>query len=119
MKRILCIQLPNWPIQRFLAARPELEGRPLVLGGATGGIERVFACSHEAAALGVVRGQPIAEVMGLKAAGGRSARGAWAVFPHAPDADRAALLQWAERCERFSPLVGLDDSAQPDSVMMD
>src|SRR5256885_15817386 len=31
MRRILCLWLPNWPIQRLLAARPELRQRALVL----------------------------------------------------------------------------------------
>ena len=119
MKRILCIQLPNWSIERLRAARPELKKRPLVLRSATGGVERVFACSHEAAALGVLRRQPIAEVMGLNATGDRSPSRVLTVLPHEPDADRAALLQWAERCGRFSPLVGVDDSPQPDSLLMD
>ena len=31
MTRILCLWLPNWPIQRLARTRPELSGRPLVL----------------------------------------------------------------------------------------
>ncbi|MFW5693398.1 MAG: DNA polymerase Y family protein, partial [Thermoguttaceae bacterium] len=114
MKRILCIQLPNWPIQRLRAARPELEGRPLALSRSVRGGERVFACSHEAAALGVVREQPIAEVKGLTAAGA-----GMTVLPHDAEADRAALAWWAEQCEQFSPLVGMDDAPQPDSLLLD
>lgn len=113
MKRILCIQLPNWPVQRLRAVRPELDGRPLILSRQVRGVERVFACSHEAAALGVVRRQPIAEVKGL------AADGRLTVLPHDPDADRAALLQWAEHCARFSPLVGADDAPEPDSLLLD
>lgn len=74
----------------------------------------MFACSHEAAALGVVREQPIAEVKGL-AAGGAGVT----VLPHDPEADRAALAWWAEHCEQFSPLVGIDDAPQPDSLLLD
>ena len=99
--------------------QPELEGRPLVLRGAAGSGERVVACSHEAAALGIVRRQPIAEVMSLLQ-GGVSASGAAPILlPYEPDIDRQVLLQWAERCGRFSPLVGVDDSSQPDSLLMD
>ncbi len=74
----------------------------------------MFACSREAAALGVVRQQPIAEVKGL-AAGHTGVT----VLPHDPDADQEALLLWAERCERFSPLVGVDDAPASDSLLLD
>ncbi len=76
------------------------------------GVERIAACSHEAAALGVVCGQPTAEVTGLNIPG-------MAVFAHDAEADREALAQWAERCERFSPLVGVDDAPEPDSLLLD
>ena len=36
-----------------------------------------------------------------------------------PAADRAALEKLAAWCGRFSPLVGLDDSAAPDSLLLD
>ncbi len=76
------------------------------------GVERVFACSHEAAALGVVREQPLAEVKGLGNLG-------MVVVAHDPHADQEALARWAEYCERFSPLVGMDDAPHPDSLLLD
>lgn len=102
MKRLLCIRFPNWPLQRLLVARPELDGRPLLLqyrDERRG--ECVAVCSKEAAACGARAGQPLAEATAL------SSRGpAFLVLPYDPVADRRALQRLAEDCERFSPLVG-------------
>src|SRR5204863_9380293 len=62
MKRALCIWLPHWPLQRVLAARPELKDRAVVLYETPrqGGL-RVVACSPSAQVRGVVPGMPLAE----------------------------------------------------------
>ncbi len=39
--------------------------------------------------------------------------------PHSPQADREALEALAERCRRFSPIVGLEQSAMPESLLLD
>ncbi len=72
MKRMLCLWLPNWPIQRLVVARPELEGS-LVIQTRTGHRgDYVVACSEQARAAGIRPGMPLAEAASL----GRSMSGA-------------------------------------------
>ena len=66
MKRIFCLWLPNWPIQRLVVARPELKGRAVLLRARVGGHgERVAARSPEAQAGGVCVGMSLAEAAAL------------------------------------------------------
>ena len=66
MNRISCIHLPDWPLQRLVVARPELENGPLVLythihpRG-----QQVVACSATARPHGVRPGLPLAEAQAL------------------------------------------------------
>ncbi|MFH1920695.1 MAG: DNA polymerase Y family protein, partial [Planctomycetota bacterium] len=113
MKRILCIRLDDWPIARIRAERPELKGKPIVLDEPHRGSRRVAACSAEAKAFGVTAGMPSAEAAAL------AGSAALAVEAHDPSGDREALEALAVSCARFSPLVGLDDSANPDSLLLD
>ncbi|MCA9266801.1 MAG: hypothetical protein KDA60_23265, partial [Planctomycetales bacterium] len=65
MKRMLCIWLPNWPIQRLANARPELQTRLLILYTPDNrGVERVAFCSPAVRDAGVHPGMPLAEAMG-------------------------------------------------------
>jgi protein ImuB len=138
MKRALCIWLPNWPIQRLRAAQPELKDRlenkqgtvpifaqrkwdcplskcsedqPVVLYQSCRGVPRVAACSAQAAALGAAVGMPLAEV--------KAVCGSAKMVPYDPPSDRRALEALAEHCGRFSPVVGLEQSAAPDSLLLD
>ena len=61
MKRALCIWIPRWPIQRLVAARPELEAEPVVLYETHRGGQRVAACSARAEARGIAVGMLLAE----------------------------------------------------------
>jgi len=117
MKRILCIRLPNWPIQRLVAARPELENHTIVLHQSQRGVQRVTACCHQAAVRGVSVGMPLAEVK----AGWGLGVGGWGmgVLAHEPDADQEALGVLAEHCGRFSPIVGLENSPASDGLFLD
>ena len=66
MKRLLCIWLPNWPIQRLVVAQPELSDGALVLHTRVANRgERVVACSPQAAAHGIRIGMPVAEAGAL------------------------------------------------------
>lgn len=109
--RILCLWLPNWPIQRLLRVRPELKNRPLalVVNGPRGGI--VAIRSRAAAAQGVSLGQPVAEAQALVRD--------LAVAPHQPALDRRTLTKLAEACERFSPRVALEEGDEPESLLLD
>src|SRR5262245_37162549 len=118
MTRILCLWLPNWPIQRLRRSRPELKNRPVALatggghpakGRVGGGI--VAACSRDAAAQGASPGQPLAEAQALVRD--------LAVAPHKPMLDRRALTKLAEACERFSPRVALEEDDEPESLLLD
>ncbi|MHB0959868.1 MAG: Y-family DNA polymerase [Pirellulaceae bacterium] len=100
MKRIVCLRLPSWPMQRLIVAQPELKGRVVILH------ERdprrglcVVAYSQAAYQRGIRRGMPLAEATSL-------APDAYLV-PHAPQADVEALEVLAQWCERFSPIVGI------------
>src|SRR5689334_13045050 len=92
-KRIACIWLPNWPIQRLLHARPELKRKRIGIvdrGNRPPATARVIAANVP----GVV-GLPVAEV-------------AIELLPYDAEADRQALEQLALWCDRFSPVVGIE-----------
>ena len=62
MKRILCLWLPQWPIQRLRVLRPELDRQPLALFTTAARGKKVVAfCSPEAAQCGIAPGMPLAE----------------------------------------------------------
>ncbi len=136
MRRILCLWLPNWPVQRLLAARPELCQRAVVLYAQQPRRgECVVACCDGAQSRGIRLDMPVSEAMAMadahpplavkegrdeeSAAHLRHAALGLYCEPHDPQADRAALEQLAEACDRFSPLVGLDISDEPDCLLLD
>lgn len=43
----------------------------------------------------------------------------WLIEPHDPAADLQALRELAWLCERFSPLVGLEEGEQPECLLLD
>ena len=125
MKRILCLWLPNWPIQRLVVARPELERRPIVLhlrDPRRG--QCVAACSSAARRQGVRIGMPLAEAtallqnhVGHNNHNPKRKRGSHLSLANAsgfnidsydPTGDLENLRQLAEWCERFSPIVGIE-----------
>src|SRR3954469_7895919 len=116
MSRILCLWFPNWAIQRAIRGRPELKERPLALvaAGARGDVRQtssVAVCCGKAFAKGVRPAMPLAEAQTL-------ARDlAMATYDTA--ADRRALLKLAEMCERFSPRVAVEESDEPESLLLD
>src|SRR3972149_3972389 len=65
MTRILCLWLPNWPIQRLTRTRPELSGRAVVLEAPGVRGSRVAACCRAAAAQGGGVDMPLAEAKSL------------------------------------------------------
>ena len=131
MRRILCLDLPNWPIQRLLAerngrrvgqARATSDGPPTlkIKGGPAAAKaalshpipillhardprhgDLVVACNTAAQERGVRLMMPLAEAAALAQHDGDCR-----ILPHDGAADLAALARLAEHCERFSPLVG-------------
>jgi protein ImuB len=105
MKRILCIWLPHWPLQRLFLAQPELKRRAVTLYEQNRGLRVVLSNQQ-----GVAPGMPLAEA---------TAHGALHLEPYAPELDRAALRILAQECELFSPLVGLEETDRPECLYLD
>jgi len=121
MRRILCLYLPNWPIQRVLAERDKDEGRKAKDEGGKFVLRPssfvllhardprrglvVVACNDAAASAGIRLGMPLAEATTLAGQVVGTLR-VPTTLPHDPAADLAELARLAEHCERFSPLVG-------------
>ncbi|HWC91127.1 MAG TPA: hypothetical protein VG433_15765, partial [Pirellulales bacterium] len=126
MKRVICIWIPRWPLERLYAARPELRHTALALyeSQARGGA-RVVAVSPLAEQRKVTPGMTVAEATSVAAGPRRGGRAsALRLEPCDPQADRAALVQLAAACEMFSPIVGLEDinlknGAWPESLLLD
>lgn len=117
-KKIVCLWLPNWPVQRLIGARPELRERALLLHApGRGRGSYVVACCPVARERGVCEGMPLAEARMLVDQG--VGRPGPYCQTYNPAADREALMELAAWCERFSPLVGLEESPRPESLLLD
>ena len=131
MRRILCLYLPDWPIQRVLAGRKKKdEGRrtkdevrsvfrtssfvfrPLLLHARDPRRGDVVVAANSAACeRGVRLNMPLAEAAALAQHGGECC-----IEPHHPEADLAELARLAEHCERFSPIVGWNTAGKARSA---
>lgn len=139
---------PNWPIQRRLCLRPELRANAYVLFAESARGLQIVACSDIASARGIRPGIPLAEARGLCEGSSREtsatpqrhgvtetlatdamATDAMATNPSVTDtlvaeptdpiADRKALQQLALQCQTYSPLVGVEESETPDSLLLE
>jgi len=133
MKRVLCVWLPNWPLQRIFVERTELRERPIVLYQAGRRGLQVVTCCREAAQRGVFTGMPVAEARGLFQADVSLATGENKQRPprsatneqepyfqrHDPQADLSSLEKLATYCLCFSPIVGWDETDLPDTLLLD
>ncbi len=147
MARMVCLWLPNWPLQRLRHERPELKTRPVVLFSNTGNRgPRVVAWS--AAIKGsCVQNSKLAEVVsqvvpalcppilnferttphvlaiGMPLAeaeallAGRDVPAH--IEQHDPAADVAGLRELAHTCNVFSPLFGIEEASSPECVLLD
>lgn len=115
MKRILCLRLAQWPIQRIQAEEPAYRGQPIVIFGTIGRLQRrVVMANFLAGQQGVRVGMPLVEVRkdysGL-------------LLPQTPEADLQTLEQLAIACQRFTPITGTrssdPDGDAPDSIFLD
>ncbi len=105
-KQILCIWLPNWPIQRVLAAEPSLVGRSVVLETRDARRGLLVAGANLAARrAGACIGMRMSELAALKPTDDRAD---WDVRPYDPAADLDALCELVEQAQQFSPVVGLE-----------
>ena len=108
MRRVLCLYLPDWPIDRLrrAGATPSLPPTgssaeaPFATVIATGGRRLLAAVNRPAAASGLAPGMPLADALsflpGLVTAAAD------------PAADDAALTRLAEWCGRYSPWTAPD-----------
>jgi hypothetical protein len=129
MSRAMCIWILDWPVQRLALAQPELHGRAVVLYEASpqGGLKVVAATSalglgdHAAGlAAGIYSGIPLAEAAALLAhAQAAAASPEPHLEPADPDADYAGLVQLAEWCQQFSPIIGVEDAPRPECLLLD
>jgi protein ImuB len=120
MVRILCLHLPNWPVQRLLASDRGLDpSRPIILHARDSHRGQIVAaCNAVAAKHGVRSSMPLAEAAALA-----GKRNECYVLPSNPAADLAALARLAEDCEQFCPLVGWQTTHEtppaPDVLLLD
>ena len=111
MPRVMCVWFPKWPIQRLRHARPELSRSELVLFAGLHQRPAVIVCTAKAEKMGVYSSQPLAEAKALLP----RAR----FLPADLAGDRVALCQLAIDFQQFSPFVGLEEGAYPESLLSD
>jgi protein ImuB len=110
----LCLAFPDWAVQRLLVAQPELGCAIFVLTETNGRTEFVHACNPLARKRGIAPGMPLSEVLTQIRPGETSK-----IAPLDPAVDRAALVELAMECERYSPCVGLEEAECPESLLLD
>jgi protein ImuB len=105
MSRIVSVWLPQWPVQRFMAAQargcpvshPVDPDQPFVLAMDAPGGPRIAALNAAAGAAGLSRGDQVADA--------RAKAGALQVQPVDPAADRVALGRLALWTMQYTPAV--------------
>jgi len=111
-RRILAVFLPNLATDRLrrradasspspAPAAPEGSAAPLAVFARVGAAFRLAAVDANAHALGLAPGMPVADA--------RARVPALRLVERDADGEAATLIALAERCDRFTPLVGLDD----------
>jgi nucleotidyltransferase/DNA polymerase involved in DNA repair len=97
---VACVWLPQLPLRVEVLRRPDLAGRPLVLGGGPGERRLVQLCSPEAEQAGIQPGLPLREVLAL-------CRDAIILQPD-PVRTAEVLEEVLSRLQRVSPTVEQD-----------
>jgi protein ImuB len=131
VKRLACVRLPVWPVQRLRAERPDLRSGPLlVLRRDPRRGPQVVACCGTARRAGVRAGMTLTEATALLPT---ALRATIAAQPEDPAGDLVALGRLAVECEQFSPRVGWEtvgrqtrdtrhetrDTTEPDHLFLD
>src|SRR5262245_42086393 len=111
MRRILCVHLPQWPLQRQLRGAPRWRSEPFAIIGVRGRIKQTVWVCPLAKKAGVRPGMPLAEAQAIEPA--------LSLHDEDPAADRQALKRLAEWAERFSPLIALEEGEAPSSLLLD
>jgi protein ImuB len=107
-RRILALWLPRLPTDRLIRKRGAPFSAPLIVSGKAGNALHVHALEARAHALGLHKGQPLANA--------RAMVQPLAILPADEKADAALLEAIADWCDRFTPFVGLD---APDGLLLD
>jgi protein ImuB len=111
MKRVLCVWLPDFPIQRLNNERPETKSAACVLYVESGNRAQVVIASAEAQRYGVRTGMSLAEAQALIES---------ALFlPHDANADSKELRNLAGLCYHYSPFVGFELSGAMHCLVLD
>lgn len=110
--RILCVWLPNWPIQRLVVQRPELRRQQVLLfrrDSRRGNL--VNAASPLARQAGCRVGMPLSEAKSLLR---RSESPETFLFEHDLKQDLQAIEQLCHDLDSFSPTVGMESIDERD-----
>ena len=115
----MCVWLPQWPLQHWLATQLEAKERNIAAAlyenSARGG-QQIAYCSPAAMARGIRPGMPVAEATAL-AAGAQAVSLRLGCYD--AGAARRGLVALATWCDRFSPVVGLEEGEHPESLLLD
>lgn len=113
-KRVLSIWVPDWPVHRLVRAQGLEATRPLALRASRQGGERVVALNDAARALGVSRGQLLADALAVAPGLG--------VYEADVHGDAKALKQVSDWCGRYTPWTVPDTAStheEPDGILLD
>src|SRR5262249_18041363 len=111
MKRVMCVYLPRWPLQNLWHARPELRDKPVAIVQRQARGSVVLSACPRAMQAGIRPGMRLAEALAIEPR--------LAASDEDPMKDRLALEKLAEWAQRFSPIVGLEEEATPQSLLLD
>lgn len=103
--------LPRWPLQNLWRGQPELRDKPVAIVQRQARGATVVVCCARAAQAGVRPGMPLAEAQTIQKQ--------LVVWDEDPTGDRDALERLAEWAQRYSPIVGLEEAATVQSLLLD
>jgi protein ImuB len=109
MKRVLCVWLPEFPIQRLHVEQPGLTAVPTVLFEESGNRAQVVLASPDAKCYGIRAGMPLAEAQALLESA--------TFLNHSPQADLLELQTLAYLSQRYSPIVGIEAAAGSEAAV--
>jgi protein ImuB len=113
-RQILCLWFPEWPIQRRLAAQPDLEHSVLLLTESTSRGEFVRHVNRRGERRGITAGMPVSEARTFI-----RPRDRCVCEPVHLEQDRQGLIELAIQAERFSFCVGLEDGEPPECLLLE
>ncbi|MGI9428979.1 MAG: Y-family DNA polymerase [Bythopirellula sp.] len=111
--RILCLALPDWPVQHYLQRHPEHKPYALVFSKQVGRSEQVVSCSDRARQLGISSGMRTPDAEAL------AGPNQLTILPCRPLDDCQGLRALAAACHRFSPVVALENATAPAALLLD